>query len=219
MKQFLISALLAASILTGCMPSTVITATWKAPIVPDKKISRVLVAALTSNTIAKETVENDIATALNVNITALKSIDEFPPEISNSDTSKTEIMNRVKNKNIDAILTVSLINKETESRYIPGHSPYNPLNGFGYYDSFWGYYSYWYPYTYNQGYYIQEKVYFIETNVYSVPSGKLIWSAQSKTYDPHNLKTFSKEFATIITTKLKKDGIIMEKPNTEISQQ
>lgn len=219
MKQLLFSGFFIAALLIGCVPTTVITASWKTSAATEKKYKRILVAALTSNAIAKETVENEVATALSSSATVLKSIVEFPPEISNSDTDKVLIMNKVKGKNIDAILTVSLINKETESRYIPGRSPYDPLNGFGYYDSFWGYYSYWYPYTFNQGYYIQEKVYFIETNIYDVPTGKLIWSAQSKTYDPLNLKTFAKEFASVISTKLKKDGILTEQVKPEISQQ
>lgn len=219
MKQLLFSGFLITTLLIGCIPSTVITASWKTSAPIEKKYTRILVAALTSNTIAKETVENEVATALSSSATVLKSIVELPPDITNSDTNKVAIMNRVKDKNIDAILTVSLINKETETRYIPGQSPYDPLNGFAYYDSFWGYYTHWYPYTYSQGYYIQEKVYFIETNIYDVPTGKLIWSAQSKTYDPLSLKTFAKEFATTISAKLKKDGIMREHIKPEISQQ
>ncbi|MES2140600.1 MAG: hypothetical protein V4511_12910 [Bacteroidota bacterium] len=192
----------------GCGPSTVITASWKSPGASSEKYSRILVAALTSNTIAKVTLENEVVLALGNGINALKSITEFPPDIHNSDSDKETIMNNAKNKNVDAILTISLINKETETRYVPGINSYNPIVGYNYYDNFWGYYSYRYPYSYDPGYYVQHKIYFIETNLYDVKSEKLIWSAQSRTYTPAGLQTFSKEFSKIIVEKMKKEGLI-----------
>jgi|GEM_PF-83169 len=192
----------------SCGPSTVITGSWKNPELVSKKYSRILVAALTSNTIAKETVENEMALALGKDVSVLKSISEFPPDMHNTDSDKDTIFNRVKNKNIDAILTISLITKETDSRYIPGLYPYNPIVGYNYYENFWGYYNYWYPYYYSPGYYIQDKIYYIETNLYDAHTEKLVWSAQSKTYNPAGLENFSKEFATLIVEKMKKDGIL-----------
>ncbi|MES2285116.1 MAG: hypothetical protein V4547_05455 [Bacteroidota bacterium] len=201
-------ALFIAVLFISCGPSTVITASWKSPSVPSEKYSRILVAALTSNTIAKVTLENEVALALGNGINVLKSISEFPPDIHNTDSDKETIMNNAKNKNVDAILTISLINKETETRYVPGSYSYNPIVGYNYYDNFWGYYSYRYPYSYDPGYYVQDKIYFIETNLYDVETEKLIWSAQSRTYNPAGLQTFSKEFSTIIVAKMKKDGVI-----------
>lgn len=197
-----------AVLFVSCGPSTVITASWKSPSVPSKKYSRILVAALTSNTIAKVTLENEVALALGNGVNVLKSISEFPPDIHNTDSDKEAIMKNVKNKNVDAILTISLINKETETRYIPGSYSYNPIIGYNYYDNFWGYYSYRYPYSYDPGYYVQDKIYFIETNLYDVKTEKLIWSAQSRTYNPAGLETFSKEFSNIIVAKMKKDGVL-----------
>lgn len=197
-----------AVLFVSCGPSTVITASWKSPSVPSKKYSRILVAALTSNTIAKVTLENEVALALGNGVNVLKSISEFPPDIHNTDSDKEAIMKNVKNKNVDAILTISLINKETETRYIPGNYSYNPIIGYNYYDNFWGYYSYRYPHSYDPGYYVQDKIYFIETNLYDVKTEKLVWSAQSRTYNPAGLETFSKEFSNIIVAKMKKDGVL-----------
>lgn len=197
-----------AVLFTNCGPSTVITASWKSPGVSSKKYSRILVAALTSNTIAKVTLENEVALALGNGVNVLKSISEFPPDIHNNDSDKEAIMKNVKNKNVDAILTISLINRETETRYIPGSYSYNPIIGYNYYDNFWGYYSYRYPYSYDPGYYVQDKIYFIESNLYDVNTEKLIWSAQSRTYNPIGLEAFSKEFSNIIVSKMKKDGVL-----------
>jgi len=209
-KKTIAYNVLIALLLISCGPATVITASWKSADIPSQKYNSILVVALTSDIIAKVTVENEMAAALGGLVSVLKGSAEIPPDIRNSDADKETIMNNVKNKNIDAILTISLIDKETQSRYIPGGYSYNPIAGYNYYDNFWGYYSYWYPYSYSPGYYVLDRIYFIETNLYDADSEKLIWSAQSRTYNPASLQHFSKEFADIIVATMKKDGIFPE---------
>ena len=188
-----------------------ITGTWKSPSSESKNFNSVLVAALTSNTIAKSTVEKDITDLLNKKgIKAYPGIEMFPPDISNSDSDRVTIIQKVKGKKIDAILTIALLRTETESRYEDFDHPYNPTVRFGYYRNFWGYYSYQHPYGYDPQYYT-EKIYYIETNLYDVSSEDLIWSAQSKSYDIGNLEKFSKEFAASIVKKLSEDGIVKNK--------
>ncbi len=189
-----------------------ITGTWKSPSSTSKNYENILVASLTSHAVAKSTVENDLAEQLaKYQINVSKSIDLFPPEVSNSDSDRVTIMRKVHGKNIDAILTVSLLKKQTESRYIRRRIPYDPLIRYNYYSDFWGYYSYWYPYSYSPGYYT-EKTYYIETNLYDAKTEKLVWSAQSETYDVLNLPSFSKDFAKAIINKLKEDGILKGEP-------
>jgi len=201
---------LAISVFTSCMNSTKITGTWKKQLQTEKTYNSVFVASLTSNNIVRATVENDIATEfIKQGITAYKSLDEFPPGIKMDSISKENIMNRMKNKKAEAILTVSLIRKETESRYISnGAYPYSPFPRYAYYADFWGYYSYWYPSAYSPGYYEQDKTYFIETNLYDAVTEQLIWSAQSKTYNPAGIDKFSKEFSKLIVLKLKEDKML-----------
>src|SRR4051812_43809278 len=87
MKNKLLCIFSAAVLLQCCAPSTYITGTWKAPAAPQGTYSSILVAALTSNTIAKATLENDMAKAIGSGVTVLKSIDEFPPGISGADSN------------------------------------------------------------------------------------------------------------------------------------
>jgi hypothetical protein len=211
MKKLIVLILLAS--LNACAPVTVITGSWKSPDYQSKNYKNILVAALTSHAVSKATVENDLSALLNsYNITATKSINLFPPEISNSDSDRNTIMQKVKGKNIDAILTVSLLKKETESRYLRGAYPYNPELRFDYYRSFWGYYTYWYPYGYSPEYYT-ESTYYFETNLYDTKTEELVWSAQSQTYDFADLSKFSKDFANGIVNKLKADGILKPEAN------
>ena len=155
--------LLQSYFLVSCMSNTQITGAWKNPKQPAKTYSSVFVASLTSKNVVRATVENDIASALEKQgITSYKSMDEFPPGVKKDSLTKEEILGRMRNKKADAILTVSLIRKETESRYMPvGGIPYAPFPMYPYYSDFSGYYSHWYPYMYSPGYYEQDKTYYI----------------------------------------------------------
>lgn len=190
----------------GCSPSTFITGSWKNP-KESGKYKNIMIAALTGNTILKSMLEDKMAKALEKQVLVLKSIDEFPPTVSNTDSSKAGIMKKMKNRNSDAVLTISILKRETETRYLREGRPYEPY-GYIYYNDFWGYYDYRYPLVYSEGYYIQDNVYYIETNLYDTETKKLIWSAQSKTYSPDNLEPFAKEFAGVIASKLKSDGVL-----------
>ena len=113
--------------------------------------------------------------------------------------------------NIDGVLTVALLHEETKERYVAGSSAYAPYS-YGYYGSYYGYYSYRYPTVYEPGYYSTEKTYFIETNLFDVESGALVWSMQSQSYSPANLESFAKGYAALVAYQLKKDGIKKQKP-------
>lgn len=207
----------AALFLTSCMPATQITGAWKNPRQPTKAYSSIFVASLSSNTVARATVENNIALALEKQgVISYKSMDEFPPGVEKDSLTKDDIVGRMKSKNADAILTVSLIRKETDSRYVPGGGmPYAPLPLFPYYSDFGGYYSFRNPYIYNPGYYEQDQIYYIETNLYDSATEQLTWSAQSRTYNPTDLQNFSMEFSKVIVDKLKADGML--KPSGNIA--
>ena len=108
----------------------------------------------------------------------------------------------------DAILTVGLVDKTSETRYVPGTVSYSPYMGYGY--GFGGYYGYMGPTMYNPGYYTTDKTYFMEANVFDASNEKLIWSAQSEAYDPTSISKFSRDYTTILMDKISSD---MKKKN------
>ncbi len=196
--------------LLGCAPSTEITGSWKSDRADEAKVNRILVTSLTSNTDARQTVENDLANQLQKKgYEAIKSINVVPPTFTASkEPDKNLLLDKIKGTDVDAILTVALIDKETDSRYVPGNYAYAPITRYGYYGRFWGYYNNWYPAFQSPGYYTQDKVYYLETNLYDAKTEELLWSAQSETYTPDGLKDFSKEYASIVIDKLRKDGVL-----------
>jgi hypothetical protein len=210
MKKLIFLSFVVAT--TACAPATQITGSWKNPSPPKNLMAykSVMVTSLSQNLEARQTVENDLAAAIAASgVKALKAIESFPPSFSDTkDADKDELLAKIRKTGVDGIVTVALINKETESRYVPGDYGYAPVTRFRYYGLFSGYYTMWYPTIISPGYYEEDKIYFIEINLYDAKSEELVWSAQSETYNPGTLSQFSNEFADVVVTRMRKDGVL-----------
>jgi hypothetical protein len=206
----------------GCKPATEITGSWKNSNATGAagNINTVLVTALTDRVNARQTVENELAEALEKRgYKTIKSLDVLPPTFTESkDPDKAQLLSKIKETGAEAILTVALIDKETETRYVPGNYGYAPLPRFGYYGTFRGYYNTWLPRLYSPGYYEEDKVYFIETNLYDAKTEELLWSAQSETYNPSTLAGFSEDFAEAVVAKMEDDGLLKMNNATELAR-
>ena len=145
--------ILAAICFAACSPQTQITGAWKnseaQAVAAD--IHTILVTALTPRVNARQSVENDLARALEKKgYRTIKSMDVLPPTFTKGDKpDRDELLSRIGGTGADAILTVALIDEDTETRHVPGNAGYAPMPRFGYYGTFWGYYNTWYPTLYS----------------------------------------------------------------------
>jgi hypothetical protein len=199
--------------MTGCASSTSIIASWNDSDIKNGDYSNILVTAMVDNIKVQKSLEDELAEELNdKRVKANKSLNIFPPELSDENMrSKEELLAAIEENGFDGIITVALIDKESEARYVAGSYPYAPLNNYGYYGTFWGYYNYWYPQMYNTGYYDINKTYFLETNFYDAESEKLVWSAQSKTVNPTSLKDLTQDFSKKIINSIENQTLIKSK--------
>jgi hypothetical protein len=70
---------------------------------------------------------------------------------------------------------------------------------------FRGFYSYWYSYFYDPGYYVTDRYYFMEGNLFDSKSETLIWSVQTKTINPSSIENFSKSLIETLMQKAIED--------------
>jgi hypothetical protein len=204
----MVALLLSISFL-GCAPTTQLTGSWKSP-EASKPYNRIVVAALTDNVLARQEVENDLQAQLRMRgIEAIKSIDIFPPSRGSKNGPDVNLLlERVRDDGYDAILTAALVDEKTQTRYVPGNYGYEPMTRAIWYGRFRGYYTYWYPILYDPGYYTEDKIYYLETNLYDTASEKLLWSAQSKSYSPSSLRKAAEQFAEITVNRMSQDRLI-----------
>jgi hypothetical protein len=195
----------------SCSSSTRITGSWVNPEAKGRPANNksVFIASLSRNMEVRTKLENALASeAAKRNIRAIKSTDQFTPEFYQQVPTKEQLLSKIKQSGADAILTVSLINKESETRYVPGSARYAPIPGFRWYGGFYSYYNYWYPQLYDPGYYVTDKTYFLETNLYDVNTEQLIWSAQSETVNPGSIDNFVKDYPKKLVARMVKDGLL-----------
>ena len=208
-----ITLILIAFILVSCSTSTSITGSWKSDdFTPNDQHGKVFIAALTPATNVQNSIENSLAAAARERgIEAATSHQVFTKKFTkDNQPSKEEILKIVKEQNATAIFTVTLKDQESETRYVPGTtSYYTPMN-YGYYGRFNNYYNTVYPMTYDPGYYTEDKIYYLESNLYDTNTEELIWSAQSKTVNPGDVASFAKGYTKAMIKELIKDGVLIE---------
>lgn len=205
MKKIL-SLLLLTCYLMSCGPSQKVTSSWVNKDLPTgAKYKTIFIMALVQNQSAKNIIETDLAKAAEARgIKVYKASEVFSPNFTKENLpDKQTIISKVKSLGCDGLLSVGLVDKQSETRYVPGTATYAPYMGYGY--GFGGYYGYMGPTMYSPGYYTEEKTYFMEANLFDVASEKLIWSAQSEAYNPSSISKFSRDYTAVIADRINKD--------------
>jgi hypothetical protein len=186
----------------------VITSTWHAENSNKKSIKKVLVLAIDNNKdrSIRVKLENHLVNDLTKKgIEAFSAIESYGPFFLTG-LQESEAIDKIKGQGFEAVLTIVLLDKEKEKHYIPGRITYTPYSI--YYRRFWGYYSTVYDRVYEPGYYIENTNYFWESNLYDLSDNSLIYSAQTKSFNPMNLESLADEYGKIISNDLFKKGIL-----------
>ena len=195
----------------SCKPSQRILTAWVNPDRPAKKYTTVFMAALIERSDLKFAIEDDLGKAAKgKGFKVVKGYELFPPNF-NSDNMKDKdlVLKLIRNKGCDVILTVAIIDYKSETHYVSSSTSYAPYGGYGSYGAygpgFYGYYSYWAPTIYSDGYYTTDKTYFIEANAFDVETQAMIWSVQSKAYNPKSIEKASKEYTALLMDQFEED--------------
>lgn len=209
-KSSLAGLIVLACLIFSCKPSQRITTAWVNPERPQKKYTTVFVAALIQRSDLKFAIEDDLGNAAKKKgFKVVKGYELFPPNF-NKDNMKDKdlVLKTISNKGCDVILSVAIIDIKSETHYTPA-SGYTPYAGYGPYGAygpgFYGYYSYWAPTIYSPGYYTTDNTYFIEANAYDVETQAMIWSVQSKAYNPKSIEEASKEYTALLMDQFEED--------------
>ena len=195
-------------LLVSCGPSQKVTSSWVNPqLTSVPKYSKIFIAALIQNNGYRNTIENDLAAAARARgLQVVTSMDVFQPNFTKENApNKDVILEKVRSIGCDAIMTVSLVDKQSDTRYVPGTTTYSPYMGYGGF-GFGGYYGYAYPAMYSTpGYYTEDKTYFMEARVFDAATENMVWSAQSEAYNPSKIDKFSKEYTALLVERMDAD--------------
>ena len=204
--------LLAAFIFFSCQTSK-ITNSWTAENVHAKKYKNVLVLAVMKEDDRELLVnmENHLAGDLkDLGYKADASNKIFPPgTFVKGDTARA--VAAINSKNFDAVLTIVLLNKVKEKYYVPGRVAYTPSAPF--HDHYDRYYFTMQDRIYSEGYYAVDTKIFWETNFYDIAARQMVYSAQTRSFDPGSKVSLAHYFGVLISDHLVKRNILVKPDN------
>jgi len=173
-------------------------AVWKSPDVARLNFAGKKVAALaitddqSLQMSAEEALTREL-TARGVNgIAAYKLLPR--PEMKDADKAKGWFERAA----VDGVVALRPVRKDTEKQYTPA------VWSSTYYQNFWGYYSYGWSGVYIPGSSTETTTIVVETLIFNVQSGQLLWAATSETKDPKQLQSFVKDLVNGCVDEMKK---------------
>jgi hypothetical protein len=195
---------------TSCGPGTRMTATWKNPEYSrTEKPKKLFIAVLTQKLEVRQMMENQLGdAAMARGLKILKSYERFPPStVLNQNISNADAIKSIQEAGCDAILLVTMLDKQEKTRYVEGSTYVYPGTTYGWYNTYDAYYGHYQEVVTTPGYYTTDTEYYLETSLFDAKTNQLVWTGQSVTYSPPSVNKFVSEFKMVLLNQLKKDGI------------
>jgi hypothetical protein len=207
MKNSVLAAIIIAIVISACTTSR-ITSSWRDERISISKYKKIMVLGLIRETdrSIQQSMENHLVDDLHsLGYNAVSSLQEFGPKAFDK-MEEEQAISKLKNSSIDAVLTIVMLDKKKESKYVPGHIYYSPYGL--YYNHFWGYRTTLYHRIYEPGYYVTDTKYFWESNLYDMVTQKLAYSVQTQSFDPVNSESMAHEYGKMIINNMVKEHVL-----------
>lgn len=203
------AAVFVAALLASCASTSLLT-TWADPDAAGKGIKNSMVIGVSKNTVVRRQFEDSFVAQLNkLGETAIPSYPLLPKASEINEQSVAPIVDR---KRIDHLVIVRVVNERTVTTHVPptmttffhGIPPDYPA----YYGNWYGYIGHHMATVSMPGYTYETDYVNLETNVYDLRSGKLIWSGLTETEIGSKINARLQELVEVLTAAMKKDRIL-----------
>jgi hypothetical protein len=227
--------LLSAILLFSCSSSTKLVGTWQNQEITNNQFKKIGVAALTPDNSSRYLIERAITKNLKEqNISAHETYEIFPfagkmgeivSKSENPEALKERIKRKVEENGFDALIIVSLLDKQKEQRFVQSHNSYDYLGGTGYYGTprvvpgaaampfaygaYYNYYVYNFDNSYQSGYYVDDVTYFLECNLFDVEKEELLWTARTKSTNIKSVEEEATKFAEMVVKDMVSKKVVI----------
>ncbi|MRG45320.1 hypothetical protein GFS24_09345 [Chitinophaga sp. SYP-B3965] len=189
--------LLPIVLLSSCY-STNITGYWRSDAQPAKTGKTILVLGLMPDTVMRERMEEHVAGDLQrLGYHAIRSLGNIDA-MQFTKTEDKDALQQFREKGIDGVLTIVLLNKTTEGFLMPG-SLYHLLTD---------YYNTMYFGLYAPDFYQEGIKYAWETSFYDVASGSRLYAVQTTTFHPLSIEKLSHEYGRVVVKCMVKHKVL-----------
>ncbi len=200
-KLFFLAFLLIS--MMACSPSTKLIKSWAAPGVSITKggNNKVLVIAMVKDDPSRRVVEDQLVKKMSNAVASYTLV----PSSKMQATTNADLAKIVHDGNFTHVLMMVLTDVEDETYYVPG------TTSMTYYGGYYGYYGYGASIYSTPGYYSTDKIYSVETTVYSVNPDELVWTGTTATINPASIQRTVDDIAETIGYEMKKSGFLKTK--------
>lgn len=204
MKTGLTGILIAAFfvIINSCATTT-LDNVWRAESYQGK-LNKVFVIGVIKSQGVKRFFEDEFVLQLKARGTeAIASYTVLPAD---TEIDREHLVAKVKELGADGVLISRLVDIKTVETYVPSAGHYAPPPE---YRGGWeNYYTRSYGEVYQSGYIIKDEVIVVETNLFEVPTQKLVWSAISETFRDGSSNDLIKSFIEVMIKNLSRENLL-----------
>lgn len=216
MAHRLLATTTATLLLAACGSSTQLTSSWKNPENTGAPLQKVAVFVIAKNDAIRRYAEDEMVARMPKEVNAVVGYSMFArPE---QDVKKVREY-LVKN-GFDGVLVTRLVAIDKTSKYIPPRTTVQsvPYYGggyyggrYGYYNSFNGFYGNAFNSTYvttTPGYEKKQTNVIVETMLYRLPEGNLLWTGTTETLNPDKKSEVADGIIDIVDDKINQQGLL-----------
>jgi hypothetical protein len=184
--------------------STTVPLSWTNPTYQGGPFRKLFVIGIGDNDTTRRLFEDTFAKALAAEGAAAQASWGRLPKTDR--LSEEEIRAAIEGGGFDAVLITRPLRVDQSEEYVPPSSYVIPTTHYGY--GYYGYYGTSYSIVNEPGYYKINTTYRLETNLYSVATGDLVWSGQSATMNPSSLGAVIDSMTAAVARELKSEKLL-----------
>jgi len=187
----------------SCGTTTSLSQRWSDPAYVGQPGQKMMVIALAKNERNQFVWESAFSQALQKEKVTPLAGSKFLPATNAADEATLKQAVKESGANLAAVTRLIAVDKETS--YVPGMSYYTPAPA---YYGMYGYYNSSYAMVHDPGYYQENTIVKLETNVYDVATEKLVWSGVTETLNPETAQDVANSVAYKVTEDMVKSKVI-----------
>jgi len=200
---FLCAALLGAALLAACATVTKIPTEWRDPAYQGGAFQKIFVIGVGENDTRRTLFEDRFAAVLSDQGAAASPSYGLLP--SSERLSEQQVRGAIQGGGYDGVIVSRLLGVEEDTRYVPPQTYTVPRS---YRGGYYGYYGRTWDVVHEPGYYETHTTVRLETNLYQVRTGELVWSGQSETFNPNSVKDIIDSATQAVARHLGDEGLL-----------
>jgi hypothetical protein len=196
---------IAAVVMTAChKEKTSIPLSWRNPGFEDAFFRKLFVIGIGRDESARRLFEDTFVKTLEARGAEAQPSWAVLPQ--SDQLTEEQIRSAIDGGGFDGVLITRLLSVDEAQEYVEGKSYTVPTTRYGY--GYYGYYGASYATVHEPGYFKTNTTVRLETNLYSVATGGLVWSGQTDTTNPDSVTELIDSMTSAVAKQLAEEKLI-----------